>query len=52
MRATVKRCYVTGDIALVVVDWAVGGLAGTAVDVVRVCDGVWRYVVDNPHGAA
>lgn len=52
MRATVKRCYVTGDVALVVVDWAVGVLAGTAVDVVRVRDGMWRYVVDNPHGAA
>lgn len=52
MRATVKRCYVSGDVALVVVDWAVGGLGGTAVDVVRASGGVWRYVVDNPHGAA
>lgn len=52
MRATVKRCFVVGDVALVVVEWAVGQLQGTAADVVRLVDGSWRYVVDNPHGVA
>jgi ketosteroid isomerase-like protein len=52
MRASVKRCFVVGDVALVVVDWAVGELAGTAADVMRVVDGRWCYLVDNPHGTA
>jgi hypothetical protein len=43
---------VAGDIGLLVVDWAVGELSGTATDVVRrQGDGGWRYVIDNPHGA-
>ena len=51
MRATVRRSYVAGDVGLLVVDWAVGELSGTATDVVRrEGDGGWRYVIDNPHG--
>ena len=50
MTASVRRSYVVGDLALVVVDWAVGEFSGTATDVVRFSGGVWRYVIDNPHG--
>lgn len=50
MRASVKRTYIAGPIALLVVDWAVGPRSGTAVDVARWDGGAWRYLVDNPHG--
>ena len=50
MTATVRRSYVVGDLGLLVVDWAVGDFSGTATDVVRFVGGVWRYVIDNPHG--
>jgi hypothetical protein len=50
MRASVKRSYVAGPIALLVVDWAVGPMSGTAVDVARWDGGAWRYLIDNPHG--
>jgi ketosteroid isomerase-like protein len=50
MHASVKRCYVAGTVALLVVDWAVGPMSGTAVDVARWDGGAWRYLVDNPHG--
>lgn len=50
MHATVKRCFVSGDIALMVIDWAVGSLSGTATDVARRTAGRWRYLIDNPHG--
>jgi len=52
MTARVRRCYVVGDLALVVVDWAVGELSGTAADVLRRREAGWRYVIDNPHGVA
>src|SRR5262245_54181761 len=52
MTAVVKRCVTVGDTALLVVDWAVGAMAGTAVDVVRLDEGLWRYLIDNPHGTA
>lgn len=42
---------VVGDTALLVVGWAVGSMRGTAVDVVRFDGVVWRYLIDNPHGA-
>jgi hypothetical protein len=52
MTASVKRCVTVGDTALLVVDWAVGELAGTAADVVRFDGALWRYLIDNPHGTA
>jgi ketosteroid isomerase-like protein len=60
MRATVRHAYVSGDIALLIVDWAMRGtaagepvdLSGTATDVARRgADGQWRYVIDNPFGS-
>lgn len=51
MRAEVRRAYVAGGVGLLVVDWSMGDLSGTATDVVRQeGDGRWRYVIDNPHG--
>ncbi|MBV2363878.1 YybH family protein [Streptomonospora nanhaiensis] len=56
-----RHVYVSGDVALLIVDWRIEGTAageevalrGTATDVVRRGpDGVWRYAVDNPHGTA
>lgn len=48
----VRHCFTTDDIALVIVDWVVGDLAGTATDVLRRTNGEWRYLIDNPHGTA
>lgn len=56
MRAEVKESYVTGDTALLVVDWTFdiegeGSLSGTGLDVLRKgADGKWRYAIDNPFG--
>ncbi|MFE0124889.1 YybH family protein [Streptomyces parvus] len=57
---TPRHTYVSGDLALLIVDWVVEGraahggqvrIAGTATDVARRGpDGLWRYVVDNPFG--
>ncbi|MEV4805125.1 DUF4440 domain-containing protein [Nonomuraea sp. NPDC049421] len=57
-----RHVYATGDVALLVVDWVIDGtdrdgrpvhIEGTATDVARRGpDGGWRYVVDNPFGAA
>jgi len=62
MRAEARRVYTAGDIALLIVDWSVRGdtahgfpvdLHGTATDVLRrAADGLWRVVIDNPHGVA
>jgi ketosteroid isomerase-like protein len=52
MRAVVRDCFAAGDVALVVVEWAVGELSGVATDVVRFRGGEWRYLIDNPHGVA
>jgi ketosteroid isomerase-like protein len=52
MSASVRRCLTVGDTALLVVDWTIGELAGTAADVVRFDGSRWRYVIDNPHGTA
>lgn len=49
-----RRVHVAGDIALLVVDWEIGGtVRATATDVARRgADGYWRYVIDSPFGAA
>ncbi|WP_086820154.1 nuclear transport factor 2 family protein [Allokutzneria sp. NRRL B-24872] len=48
-----RHAYVAGDIALLIVDWSIGDVRGTATDVARRGpDGVWRYVIDNPFGTA
>jgi len=57
-----RHIYVADDIALLIVDWAIDGtgpdgehvdINGTATDVARRgADGKWRYIIDNPHGAA
>ncbi|GAA4076300.1 YybH family protein [Actinomadura miaoliensis] len=57
-----RHVYTAGDIALLIVDWAIDGtdregrpvhVEGTASDVARRgADGRWRYVVDNPFGTA
>ncbi|MFI0422101.1 YybH family protein [Spongiactinospora sp. 9N601] len=62
IEATPRHVYVSGDIALLIVDWAIRGttsdgigvdLSGTSTDVVRQgSDGRWRYVMDNPFGTA
>lgn len=62
IRVTPRRTYQAGDIALLIVDWLVEGvaadgsdvrIAGTATDIARRGeDGFWRYVVDNPFGVA
>jgi ketosteroid isomerase-like protein len=55
MSVSVRHVLRSGDVALLVVDWEIPalGLRGTATDVAR-CgpDGVWRCVIDNPHGGA
>ncbi|MYV60205.1 DUF4440 domain-containing protein, partial [Streptomyces sp. SID4931] len=62
IRVAPRHTYVSGDLALLIVDWVVEGRAahggqvritGTATDVARRGpDGFWRYVVDNPFGTA
>lgn len=57
---SVRQVYVAGDLALVIGDFVIAGVArdgtsiketGTAVDVARRgADGGWRYVIDNPSG--
>ncbi len=57
-----RHVYVAGDIALLIVDWSIGGVGpdgsvvdihGTATDVARQApDGSWKYVIDNPFGTA
>lgn len=55
--ATVRRSYLAGDLALLLVDWTITGpnmrIEGTATDIARRGeDGGWRYAVDNPFGIA
>jgi len=51
--AHARHTYVSGDIALLIVDWSIGALSGTAADVARRgADGQWRYVIDNPFGTS
>lgn len=61
MTAEVRESHITGDTALLVVDWSIDvtteegeqHLNGTGLDVLRRGqDGVWRFAVDNPFGQA
>ena len=48
-----RHVFETGDLALLIVDWRIGELTGTATDVARRgADGRWRYVIDNPFGVS
>ncbi|MCP2196896.1 Ketosteroid isomerase homolog [Lentzea flava] len=50
---TPRHVYEHDGIALLIVDWTIGGTTGTATDVARKgADGRWRYVIDNPFGTA
>lgn len=60
MQAKVRHSFVTGDTALLIVDWTIrigqadGGTEeqeGVGVDVLRKgLDGNWRYAIDDPFG--
>jgi ketosteroid isomerase-like protein len=62
LQAKARHVFVAGDIAEIVVDWAIDGtgpdgrhvhVAGTASDVARRgADGRWRYLIDNRLGTA
>ncbi|MEU0005042.1 DUF4440 domain-containing protein [Streptomyces sp. NPDC006314] len=62
IRVNPRHTYVSGDTALLIVDWVIAGrrpdgervhLEGTATDVARRGpDGLWRYLIDNPFGTA
>ncbi|MFD0199722.1 MULTISPECIES: YybH family protein [Saccharothrix] len=46
-----RKVITRGDLALLIVDWRIGDLTGTATDVARRGpDGGWRYAIDNPSG--
>ncbi|WP_330275806.1 DUF4440 domain-containing protein [Lentzea sp. NBC_00516] len=48
-----RHVYEHDGIALLIVDWTIGDVHGTATDVARRSeDGRWRYVIDNPFGTA
>ncbi|SDP67519.1 YybH family protein [Lentzea jiangxiensis] len=48
-----RHVYEHDGIALLIVDWTIGDVHGTATDVARRnADGRWRYVIDNPFGTA
>ncbi len=58
--ATTRHKLVAGDTALLLIDWVIEAtdgqgkplrVPGTSTDVVRRgADGVWRCIIDNPHG--
>ena len=60
MTATPRQSFVTGDTALLIVDWTIDDtdesgnpehLKGVGVDVLRLGgDGKWRYAIDDPYG--
>ncbi|MCX5387481.1 nuclear transport factor 2 family protein [Streptomyces sp. NBC_00083] len=60
MTAVPQQSYVTGDTALLIVDWTIDTkdengaperLSGVGVDVLRKgTDGNWRYAIDDPYG--
>ncbi|MCS0636042.1 SgcJ/EcaC family oxidoreductase [Streptomyces sp. LP05-1] len=60
MTATPRHSFVTGDTALLIVDWKIDTtdangepeqLTGVGVDVLRLGeDGNWRYAIDDPFG--
>ncbi|MEV6714534.1 DUF4440 domain-containing protein [Lentzea sp. NPDC051208] len=48
-----RHVYAHDGIALLIVDWTIGDVHGTATDVAREgADGRWRYVIDNPFGVS
>ncbi|KJK43803.1 hypothetical protein UK23_31760 [Lentzea aerocolonigenes] len=48
-----RHVYEHDGIALLIVDWTIGDVTGTATDVARRgADGRWRYVIDNPFGVS
>ncbi|WP_285639756.1 nuclear transport factor 2 family protein [Lentzea sp. NBRC 102530] len=48
-----RHVYEHDGIALLIVDWSIGEIEGTATDVARRgADGRWRYVIDNPFGTS
>ncbi|WP_245681528.1 YybH family protein [Actinomadura kijaniata] len=57
-----RHVHANGDLALLIVDWCIEGpgpdgehlyIEGTATDVARRGpDGLWRYAIDSPFGAA
>lgn len=48
-----RHVYEHDGIALLIVDWTIGDIKGTATDVAREgADGRWRYLIDNPFGTA
>jgi ketosteroid isomerase-like protein len=58
---TVRHAFESGDIGLVIVDWAINGtaadgstvaLAGATADVARRGEAGWKFVIDNPFGTA
>ncbi|MFI9203817.1 YybH family protein [Streptomyces sp. NPDC053048] len=62
MTAVPRQSFVTGDTALLIVDWTIDTvddegkpehLKGIGVDVLRLgTDGHWRYAIDDPYGQA
>ncbi|MFF9912764.1 YybH family protein [Streptomyces sp. NPDC013457] len=60
MTAVPRQSFVTGDTALLIVDWTIDTtdadgnaehLSGVGVDVLRQgADGNWRYAIDDPYG--
>lgn len=60
MTAVPRQSFVTGDTALLIVDWSIDTtdddgnpetLSGVGVDVLRLGDdGKWRYAIDDPYG--
>ncbi|MET8568017.1 nuclear transport factor 2 family protein [Streptomyces sp. NPDC004783] len=62
IRISPRHTYAVGDLALLIVDFVIDGVAahgdhvrieGTATDVARRGpDGFWRYAIDNPFGVA
>lgn len=62
MTIKARHIFVAGDIASLVLDWSICGVApdGTEVNMVatandiarRGSDGLWRYLIDNPFGTA
>jgi ketosteroid isomerase-like protein len=58
---SVRHSFVAGDIALLIVDWTISGiapdgsaveLAGSTADVARRGDQGWKLLIDNPFGTA
>ncbi|MGW6442387.1 YybH family protein [Lentzea sp. NPDC055074] len=48
-----RHVYEHDGLALLIVDWTIGDVTGTATDVARQgAVGRWRYVIDNPFGTA